>query len=217
MFQDRIGAGERLGERLVEQEVEADVVLAIPRGGLPVARPVADALCAPLDVVVASKIGAPSNPELALGAVAADGSAWLNDELISQLGVDEAYLARERDREATAAGEKLARYRSESGGEPKTPDLDGKRAVLVDDGLATGATAVACLRQVGEAGAEWVGFGAPVGSRGAVSRIEREADAVVCLDVPRHFGAVGQFYRSFDQVPDEEALRYLDRDGEPEA
>ena len=208
MFENRLAAGERLGERLAERDFGADVVLGIPRGGLPVARPVADALGVPLDVVVASKIGAPGNPELALGAVAADGSAWLNDTLIDRLGVDEGYVDREREREATAASEKEARYRDAD----VIPDFEGSAAILVDDGLATGATAVACLRQLQEAGAEHVVFAAPVGSQSALSRTERDADEVVCLDTPANFGAVGQFYRSFDQVPDEEALRYLDRD-----
>ena len=208
MFENRLAAGERLGERLAERDFEADVVLGIPRGGLPVARPVADALGVPLDVVVASKIGAPGNPELALGAIAADGSVWLNDTLIDRLGVDEEYLDREREREATAASEKEARYRSAG----VIPDFEGSAVILVDDGLATGATAVACLRQLQEAGAERVVFAAPVGSQSALSRTERDADEVVCLDTPANFGAVGQFYRSFDQVPDEEALRYLDRD-----
>jgi predicted phosphoribosyltransferase len=208
MFENRLAAGERLGERLAERDFEADVVLGIPRGGLPVARPVADALGVPLDVVVASKIGAPGNPELALGAVAADGSAWLNDTLIDRLGVDEGYVDREREREATAASEKEARYRDAD----VIPDFEGSVVILVDDGLATGATAVACLRQLQEAGAERVVFAAPVGSQSALSRTERDADEVVCLDTPANFGAVGQFYRSFDQVPDEEALRYLDRD-----
>ena len=139
MFENRLAAGERLGERLAERDFEADVVLGIPRGGLPVARPVADALGVPLDVVVASKIGAPGNPELALGAVAADGSAWLNDTLIDRLGVDEGYVGREREREATAASEKEARYRDAD----VIPDFEGSAAILVDDGLATGATAVA--------------------------------------------------------------------------
>lgn len=230
MFENRLAAGKRLGEALTTGAIDEgravgiDVVLAIPRGALPVARPVADALGVGLDVVVASKIGAPENPELALGAAAADGTVWLNDELIERLGVDAEYLDRERDREATAAAEKRARYRSEPG-EVETPtsnantdpnsgaepDFEGASVLVVDDGLATGATAVACLRQVRAAGAAWVGFAAPVGSRNAVARVEREADEVICLDVPERFGAVGQFYRSFGQVPDEEALQYLDR------
>ena len=102
-FTDRTDGGEQLADQLVELGMEADLVCAIPRGGLPVGRAVADRLDAPLDVVVASKIGAPSNPELAIGAVAGDGSYWLNDELVSRLGVSEEYIQDERETEAEAA------------------------------------------------------------------------------------------------------------------
>ena len=207
MFRDRTDAGRRLAELLVERGVEADVVLGIPRGGLPVARPVADALDAPLDVVVASKIGAPHNPELAVGAVASDGSLWRNDALVDRLGVDEAYLSRERERESEAAREKLERYR----GEREPPDLEGKRVVVVDDGLATGATTVAALRQVRAAGADRVLLAVPVGSPDSVERVRAEADEVICAETPPNFSAVGQFYDRFDQVSDEEAMAYLDR------
>jgi predicted phosphoribosyltransferase len=208
MFRDRLAAGEQLGARLAERDLGIGVVLGIPRGGLPVARPVADALAYPLDVVVASKIGAPHNAELALGAAAADGSAWYNDALIDRLGVETAYLDQEREHEADAAREKERRYRGAAGG----PDLDGETVAVVDDGLATGATALACLRQVREARAERVVFAVPVGSSNAIARVEREADEVICIEVPERFSAVGQFYRSFEQVSDEKALEYLDRE-----
>jgi predicted phosphoribosyltransferase len=208
MFRDRLAAGERLGERLTEHDLGIGVVLGIPRGGLPVARPVADVLECPLDVVVASKIGAPHNAELALGAAAADGSAWYNDALIDRLGVETAYLDQEREQEADAAREKERRYRGAAG----ERTLDGETVVVVDDGLATGATALACLRQVREAGTERLVFAVPVGSSNAIARVEREADEVICPEVPERFGAVGQFYRSFEQVSDEKALEYLDRE-----
>jgi predicted phosphoribosyltransferase len=208
MFRDRLAAGERLGERLTEHDLGIGVVLGIPRGGLPVARPVADALACPLDVVVASKIGAPHNAELALGAAAADGSAWYNDALIDRLGVETAYLDQEREQEADAAREKERRYRGAAG----ERTLDGETVVVVDDGLATGATALACLRQVREAGTERLVFAVPVGSSNAIARVEREADEVICPEAPERFGAVGQFYRSFEQVSDEKALEYLDRE-----
>jgi len=112
-FEDRTEAGRRLGEALAERDLDADVVLAIPRGGLPLGRAVADALDLPLDIAVASKIGAPGNPELAIGAVASDGSAWLDEEAIAAMGVDEAYVSRERQREAEAAREKAERYRTD--------------------------------------------------------------------------------------------------------
>ncbi|WP_255150748.1 phosphoribosyltransferase [Halorarius halobius] len=202
MFEDRTDAGERLAEHLREAGVEADVVLAIPRGGLPVARPVADALGAPLDVVVARKLGAPGNPELAVGAVADDGTLWVNDDLVAQLGVSDDYLDAERDAEAARAREKADRYR-------QGIDLAGKRVVVVDDGVATGATTAACLRRVREAGAAHVTLAVPVGPPDTLDRLREEADRVIALEEPFSFGAVGAHYRDFRQVPDEAALAYL--------
>ncbi|RZH67106.1 phosphoribosyltransferase [Natrinema altunense] len=208
MFDDRTDAGERLAAELEARNLAVDVVLGIPRGALPVARPVADTLDADLDVVVARKMGAPQNPEVALGAVASDGSVWYNDDLIDRLHPSEEYLEEVRAAEAENAREKADRYR-ESGG---VPDLRGERVLLVDDGVATGATATACLRQVRGAEADWVGLAVPVGSPRAIDALEREADAVIALRTPADFRAVGQFYRTFDQVSDEEALEYLDRE-----
>lgn len=212
MFQDRTDAGERLGERLTEAEIDADIVLGIPRGALPVARPVADALNVPLDIVVASKIGAPNNSELAIGAVASDGSLWLNDDLVEQLEVSEDYIAGERDLEAEAAHQKAEQYRE--GG--RLPELSGKRVVVVDDGVATGATAMACLRQVQEADATHVVLAIPVGSPDSIQQLESEADEVIVIQTPQDFRAVGQYYRDFEQVSDEEAVTYLDSEGTPQ-
>ncbi|WP_290817407.1 phosphoribosyltransferase [Halovivax sp.] len=209
MFDDRTDAGERLAAELRRRDVEADVVLGIPRGALPVARPVADALDAEFDVVVASKIGAPGNPELAIGAVASDGSVWLNDRLVERLGVSEEYVERERRAEAEYAADKARRYRDRG----KIPDLEGQRAVVVDDGLATGATARACLRQVREAGAARVVLALPVASPESLEEVRAEADEVIALQTPVNFRAVGQFYREFGQVADEEAIRYLQDEG----
>lgn len=208
MFADRTDAGRRLAELLDHHDVEADIVLGIPRGALPVARPVADALGAPLDVVVASKLGAPDNPELAIGAVASDGTLWRNDDLIARLGIDDEYVERERESEAEYAREKLERYR----GERDPPDLAGKRVVVVDDGLATGATARACLKQVRDAGAAHVVLAVPVGSPDTVEELQEAGEEVVVDETPPHFRAVGQFYETFDQVSDEEAMAYLRTD-----
>jgi predicted phosphoribosyltransferase len=205
-FADRTDAGNRLADALVDREIEADVVLAIPRGGLPLGRAVADALDAPLDVVVASKIGAPGNPEFAIGAVASDGSAWLDTETIRDLGISDDYVDREREHEATAAAEKAARYR----GDRSPSDLTDRTVVVVDDGAATGSTAIAACRLVRARGAERVVLALPVAPPETVSTLEAEADRVVCLRTPARFGAVGAFYDRFDQVTDEEAMAYLD-------
>ncbi|WP_440770415.1 phosphoribosyltransferase [Natronorubrum sp. DTA28] len=207
MFDDRTDAGNRLAADLENRGLEADIVLGIPRGALPVARPVADALDADLDVVVARKMGAPKNPELALGAVASDGSVWYNESLIDRLGVSEDYLEEVRASEANNASRKADRYRET----PGLPNLEGKRVVVVDDGVATGATARACLRQVREAGAAHVTLAVPVGSPRGLGDLEGEADDVIALEQPQSFRAVGQFYRTFGQVSDAEALEYLER------
>ena len=206
MFADRTDAGEQLADLLEQRGVEADVVLAVPRGGLPLGRVVADRLDAPLDVVVAKKMGAPHNPELAIGAVGADGSAWINDDIVDRLGADDEYVEAEREQKAEEAREKGDLYRE---GQP-VPDLEGERVLVVDDGVATGATTIACLRQVENAGAAHVVLAVPVGSPDSIERLRDEADEVVCVDAPPGFGAVGQFYRQFGQVSDDEARSYLD-------
>lgn len=208
MFSNRQDAGERLGERLAAEGVDADIVLGIPRGALPVARPVADALEVPLDVVVASKLSAPGNPELALGAVASDGSLWLNEDLVDQVNVPQEYIDGQRDQEADAAQRKAHQYRDDG----RLPDLADKRVVLVDDGVATGATAIACLRQITDAGAAAVILAVPVGSPNSIAELETEADDVIALETPSDFRAVGQYYRDFGQVSDEQAMSYLDGD-----
>ncbi|WP_256296012.1 phosphoribosyltransferase [Haloarchaeobius salinus] len=206
MFADRTEAGRRLGELLVEQHVSGDIVLAVPRGGLPVGRAVADRLDVPLDVVAAKKLGAPWNPELAVGAVASDGAVWVNEDLVDDLGVSEEYLDEETGRQHAVAAEKAETYRE---GRPPL-DLDGLTAIVVDDGVATGATTIACIRGAREAGAERVVLAVPVGPPDTVERLRAEADEVVCLLTPPQFHAVGQFYESFAQVSDEEAMTYLD-------
>jgi len=208
MFDDRTDAGRQLASELDRRGIEADTILGIPRGALPVARPVADALDAELDVVVARKLGAPGNPELALGAVASDGSVWYNEGLIDRLGVEDTYLEQVRETEAQNAAEKADRYRET----PGLPDLADSDVVIVDDGVATGATATACLRQVRETDADSVTLAVPVGSPRSIETLEAEADRVVAVETPQNFQAVGQFYRTFGQVSDEEAVAYLDSD-----
>lgn len=206
MFADREDAGRRLAAELEARDVRADLVLAVPRGGLPVGRAVADALAAPLDVAAAKKLGAPDDPEFAIGAAAATGAVWLNDALLDRLGVDGEYVAAERERAAATAREKEATYR----GENAFPDVAGKAVVLVDDGVATGATVRACIAAVRERGAARVVLVVPVCAPDTATALEREVDEFVCLETPRPFGAVGQHYRRFAQVSDEDAMVYLE-------
>lgn len=205
MFQDRISAGRQLADLMRDEGVEVDLVLGIPRGGLPAARMVADAYDAPLDVVAAKKLGAPNNPELAIGAAAADGTVWLNDDLITRLRVDDEYVERERERAKAVAAEKERTYRE--GRDP--PTVGGKRVAIVDDGVATGATAKASIRAVRNRGADAVVVAIPVGPEETVAELRAEADAVVVVDKPASFGAIGAHYRDFGQVSDEEAMDYL--------
>ena len=204
-FKDRTEAGHELGVALRERDLDVDIVLAIPRGGLPLGRAVADALDVPLDIVVASKIGAQGNPEYAIGAVASDGSVWRNEEAFLGLGSDEEYFEQECENEAANARQKADRYRGE---QPK-PDLAGKTIAVVDDGVATGSTVRACLRMLEKSDAERVVLAVPVGPPETVRELQELADEVICLETPGDFRGVGQFYERFDQVSDEEAIAYL--------
>ncbi|MGM0605200.1 MAG: phosphoribosyltransferase [Halobacteriota archaeon] len=207
-FQNRTVAGERLADRLADRDVSPDRVFSIPRGGLPVAKPIADRFDVPLDVVVATKLGAPHNPELAIGAVAGDGSVWLNEELIDRLSVPQSHIDRVREEEEAVARQKVRDYRE---GED-LGDLSGEVVVLVDDGVATGATARACLRQLRATDAERVVLAVPVAPADTIAELREEADEVITVETPRPFVAVGSHYRDFRQVTDEEAIGYLDRE-----
>jgi len=205
-FADRAEAGRRLADEIVERGIDADVVLAIPRGGLPVGREVADALDRPLDVIVAAKVGAPWNPELAIGAVGSDGSAWFDDDAIERMGIDADYVERKRESVAEAAAEKEARYR----GEETPTSLAGSTVLLVDDGVATGSTTIAATRLARARDADRIVLAVPVAPPDTLRTLRGEADEVICLLEPSWFGAVGQFYADFGQVSDEDAIALLE-------
>lgn len=200
-FADRVQAGRALAQALVERGVRRDCVLGIPRGGVPVAAEVARALNISLDVVVAKKIGAPFQPEFALGAVTAGGIEVLQVDALDDAAGDPAWLEDAARRARATAVEKEMRLRA--GREPL--DVRGRSVVLVDDGLATGATALACVRDLRARGAASVTLAVPVGSREACARLEREVDRLVCLARPPGFLAVGDHYGDFTQVSDAEA------------
>ncbi|GIU96391.1 MAG: phosphoribosyltransferase [Actinomycetota bacterium] len=204
MFRDRRDAGERLGEALRDRVDPPAIVLGIARGGVVVAAPVAEALGAPLDVVVPRKLGAPHNPELGIGAIA-PGVVVLDEDLVRRLGVDEAYVRAETARQQREIERRLAAYR----GDRPPPELAGKTAVIVDDGVATGGTAIAASRWARREGAERVVIAAPVGPAGIERRLAPEADDVVVLFTPRTFLAVGEWYERFEQTGDDEVRALL--------
>ena len=208
-FADRVDAGRRLAARLVERGYAGReaVVLALPRGGVPVAFEVAEALGAPLDVLVVRKLGVPSQPELAMGAVGEDGVTVLNEAVLGGLRVSDEQLRAVERRERTILGQRLGRFR---GGNPPA-SLSGRTALIVDDGIATGSTARAACRVARARGARRVVLAAPVAPREAIPMLEGDADEVVCLETPSPFYAVGEFYRDFSQVPDEEVTALLAR------
>lgn len=206
LFEDRREAGGRLAEALASLQGEPVVVLGIPRGGVEVAAAVAEALHAPLDVVIPRKIGAPGNPELGLGAVA-EGVEYLDENLIGLLGVSEDYLRREIASQQDEIRRRAAVYRSD-----RSPvDLAGKVAVVVDDGVATGGTAAAALRWARSRGAARVILAVPVAPPEAVRRLGQEADEIRALATPEPFYAVGQWYAEFPQVSDQEVIGLLSR------
>jgi predicted phosphoribosyltransferase len=201
MFLDRADAGRRLAEVLSGRFAGSVVVLGIPRGGVIVAEAVARSLGAPLDVVVPRKIGAPRNPELAIGAIAPGVQVW-DLRLIRRLGVPPEYLQTEVRAQEAEIDRRSARYRA--GREPIT--LAGAVVVIVDDGIATGATATAAIRWARKQGAQHVVLAVPVAPPDAVERLAKEADEVVALETPWDFRAVGEWYEAFGQTTDEEVV-----------
>jgi putative phosphoribosyl transferase len=206
LFADRREAGRRLAEMLAGLRDQRVVVLAIPRGGVEVAAVLADDLDAPLDVVIPRKVGAPGNPELGLGAVA-EGVEVLDERLIRSLGVGEDYLRREIAAQVEEIRRRSAAYR----GDRPPVDLEGRVAVVVDDGVATGGTAAAALRWARSRGASRVILAVPVAPPEAMQRLNEEADEIVVLATPEPFYAVGQWYADFPQVSDEEVVEFLSR------
>jgi putative phosphoribosyl transferase len=181
------------------------LVLAIPRGGVPIGRDVAAALDADFDLVVPRKLGAEGNPEYAIGAVMQDGILYLNPEAIRVTGAGQEYIDAEKGREMREAARRLEAYRD---GRPE-PTLSGRVVIVVDDGIATGATMIAALRWVRSRGARTVVAAAPVAPPITVEELGREADCVICPLTPEPFYAIGAFYESFEQVSDEEVKEIL--------
>jgi putative phosphoribosyl transferase len=206
IFRDRLHAAHLLAQELASREVSPDaLVLGLPRGGVPMARAIADALGAPVDVLLVRKLGVPAQPELAFGAIAENGARVLDRAIMDESGVTprqvEQIAAREQDEIARRA--RLLR------GRRPAPVLKGREVIVVDDGLATGSTMTAAVRALRAQGVRRIVVAVPVGSAEACERMLVIADELVCLSIPKHFEAVGTWYRDFSQVTDEEAKAAL--------
>ncbi len=207
VFADRRDAGRRLATALMKYKDRNAIVLALPRGGVPVAYEVARALRAPLDVLLVRKIGAPGHPELGIGAVVdgADPQIVLNEDIVRIVRPSEAYIAAEAAREREELERRRLVYRD---GKP-APDLAGRTVIVVDDGIATGGTARAVLKALNRTGAGRIVLAMPVAPRETVQLLQKDADEIVCLAMPEPFAAVGLHYRDFGQTTDEEVVSLL--------
>ena len=207
IFEDRGDAGRRLAERLAPYADERPVVFALPRGGVPVGAEVSRSLDAPLEVIVSRKLGAPDQPEFGIGAVAPGGVRVLNERALRTLGIEEDYVEWVTARESAEVERRLRLFRGE--GRPY-PDLDGRTAILVDDGLATGVTARAALLALSRLNPRRLVLAVPVCAPQTAELLRPETDDLICLLTPPDLKAIGLWYRNFDQVPDREVVRLLE-------
>jgi putative phosphoribosyl transferase len=204
-FLDRHDAGRRLAAQLAPLAREDPIVIALPRGGVPVAFEVARALAAPLEVLAVRKLGAPGNPEFAVGAIAEDGTAVLDTDTVRRVGMTKEMLGATVEGEVRELRRRVERYR-----DGRVPlDVRGRTVIVVDDGLATGLTDLAAVRALRAGGAGRIVVAVPVGARESVALVGEEADEIVCLTIPRELLGVGRWYEDFSPVPDAEVLALL--------
>lgn len=206
LYRDRADAGRKLAAHLKQFAGSNALVLGIPRGGVPVAAEVARELDADLDVIVARKLGAPAQPELAIGAVTSNGGRFLNEDVMAQVGVSDDHLKRVTIAEMAEARRREEKFR---GGRPAAGIKD-RTVIVVDDGLATGATMRASVLSVRKSEPAELVVAVPVGSREACSALRKEADELVCPYEPELFWAVGLYYERFEPTPDEEVTAILE-------
>lgn len=204
-FKDREEAGKELARALVEFRGRNVMVLGMPRGGVVVAREVAEALGVPLDIVVTRKIGAPGEPEFALGAITQEGDVIVDSRAAESVGATTEYLQGEARRKKSEVKERMRSLR----GDMPYPSLEGKTVIIVDDGMATGNSMRAAVQSVRKRGPREVVVAVPVAPQEAVAELSREGTRVVCLEQPRFFFAIGEFYKDFEQVEDSEVRELL--------
>lgn len=210
-FSDRKDAGKQLASALTDFSFKEGMVLAIPRGGVVVGYEIASALNFKLDVIVPRKIGAPDNPELAIGAVTEDGTMILDDSLIMYLGVSNDYIYQESERQKQEIRRRQNFYRQGV----SEPEIKDKNVIVVDDGIATGYTMKAALASVRNRGAATLTVAIPVGPPSTIKELKHQADNIVCLYTPEYFQAIGQFYSDFSQTTDEEVIELLKKQKNP--
>src|SRR5919107_4310345 len=206
-FEDREDAGRRLAARLERFRDERPVVFALPRGGVPVGYEISRALGVPLEVFVARKLGAPGQPEFGIGAVAPGGVRILNEDVVRRLGIPDDYIEQITARETAEVERRLRYFR----GERPEPEVVGRTAILVDDGLATGVTARAAVESLRIRGPRRLVLAAPVCAAQTVNLLMPRVDELVCLESPPDLGAIGFWYRNFEQTSDEEVMELLQR------
>jgi putative phosphoribosyl transferase len=205
IFENRIDAGKRLADAMGRFAGEQTVVLGLPRGGVPVAREVAAVIGAPLDVLAVRKLGGPRHPEFAVGAIGESGVRLVDDDAVRATRLGEIELEVVEEDARLELARRLSLYR----GGRAALDLAGKRALIVDDGVATGASAIVASRVARRLGAREVVVAVPVAPQGWERKLEEEADCVVALATPRDFWAVGRWYADFEQTTDEEVIGAL--------
>ena len=206
-FEDRRDAGRQLAGKLSGFVDERPVVFALPRGGVPVGYEISRSLRAPLDVFVSRKLGAPGQPEFGIGAVAAGGVRVLNQDVLRRLGIPDDYVERITARETAEVSRRLRYFR----GDRPEPEVRGRTAILVDDGLATGVTARAAVEALRRRRPRRLVLAAPVCAAQTAEQFKSRVDELVCLESPSDLGAIGFWYRNFEQTSDEEVVELLER------
>ncbi len=207
-FQNRQEAAGLLADELTGFQAEKTVVLGIPRGGLVIAQIIASHLSADLDIVLSRKLGAPSNPELAVGAITEDGHVFFNETIVAHLENRREYIEQEKARQLEVIKRRVALYRAIL---PKVP-LKDRVVIVTDDGVATGATMQAALWAIGQEKPKRLIALLPVGPADTIKKLSEDADEVICLKCPEFFAAIGQFYNDFTQVEDDQVLEILKKE-----
>ncbi len=208
LFINRKAAGVELGVLIRQQKMGSNpAVLALPRGGVPIGAEVADAIRGELDVIAVRKLGVPGQPEFAMGAISWNGATYLNDQVIHALGISEREVEAVRESESIELNRRNAKYR----GSDRGYLLEGRTVILVDDGMATGATMFAAVAAVRQMNPRQIIVGVPVAPPELRAEFEEIVDKYVCVLEPENFGSVGQFYETFEQVSDDEVLNAIEQ------